>query len=180
MFKWYRARVGKEIGKNIKCLRSDRGGEFTSHEFELFCNDRGIKRQTSTPRAHPQNGVAKRRNRSIMDCARSLMMEKSVALKCWKEVVSIVVYTLNRVYVKKGTNITPYELWFGHAPSIEYFKIFGRKCYILKDNREAKLDAKGEEGILLEYSTRRKTFKFLNINTNKIVESVNVKVDEYS
>ena len=40
MFKWYLARVEKEIGKNMKCLRSDRGEEFTSHEFEMFCNDR--------------------------------------------------------------------------------------------------------------------------------------------
>ena len=46
MFKWYLARVEKEIGKNLKCLRSDRG-EFTSNEFEEFCNDKGIKRQTS-------------------------------------------------------------------------------------------------------------------------------------
>ena len=50
MFKWYLARVEKEIGKSLKCLRSDRGGEFTSREFEEFCNDKGIKRQTSTPR----------------------------------------------------------------------------------------------------------------------------------
>ena len=44
MFKWYLARVEKKIGKNLKCLRSDRGGEFTSKEFEMFCNDKGIKR----------------------------------------------------------------------------------------------------------------------------------------
>ena len=70
--------------------------------------------------------------------------------------MSIVVYTLNRVQVKKGTNLTPYELWFGYATSVKYFKIFGRKCYILKDNKQRKLDAKGEEGILLGYSTTRK------------------------
>ena len=53
MFKWYLAKVEKEIGKNLKCLRSNRGGEFTSHKFELFCNIRGIKRQTSTLRTPP-------------------------------------------------------------------------------------------------------------------------------
>ena len=58
-------------------------------------------------------------------------------------------------------------------------KVFGRKCYILKYNRKGKLDAKSEEGIFLGYSTRSKAYKCLNTNTNKIVESVNVKVDEY-
>ena len=53
MFKWHLARVEKETGKSLKCLRSDRGGEFTSKEFEEFCNDKGIKRQTMAPRTPP-------------------------------------------------------------------------------------------------------------------------------
>ena len=95
MFKWYLARVEKESGKILKCLRSDRGGEFTSNEFENLCNDRGIKRQTSTPRTPPQKGIAKRRNIYVMDYARTMMMEKNVVLKYWKEVVNTIVYTLN-------------------------------------------------------------------------------------
>ena len=95
MSKWFLARVKKEIGENLKSLRLDKGGEFTSNEFEIFYNDRGIKRQTSTPRTHPQNGIAKRRNISVMDCTRTLMMEKNVALKYWREVVSTTIYTLN-------------------------------------------------------------------------------------
>ena len=59
MFKWYLERVEKEIGKSLKCLRLDRGGEFTSNEFEMFYNDRGIKIQTSTLRTPPQNGILK-------------------------------------------------------------------------------------------------------------------------
>ena len=107
MLKFYLARVEKETGKSLKCLRSDRGGEFTSNEFEEFCNDRGIKRQTSTPRTPPQNGISERKNRSIMDCARTLMIEKKVALKYWREAVSTTIYTLNQVQVKKGTHSTP-------------------------------------------------------------------------
>ena len=81
IFKWYLARVQKETTKSLKCLRSHRGGEFTSREFEEFCNERGIKRQTSTPRTPPQNGIAERRNRLVIDYTRTLMMEKNVALK---------------------------------------------------------------------------------------------------
>ena len=76
MLKWYLARVEKETCKNIKCLRSNKGGEFTSNEFEICYNDGGIKRDTSTSTTPPQNGIAK-----IMDCARTLMMEKNVSLK---------------------------------------------------------------------------------------------------
>ena len=81
MFEWYLARVEKETGKSLKCLRSNKGGEFTSNEIEMFYNDRGIKRQTSAPRIPPQNRIVERKNGSIMDYARTLMMEKNVSLK---------------------------------------------------------------------------------------------------
>ena len=95
MFKWYLARVEKELGKSLKCLKLDRGGEFTSREFEVFYNDKGIKRQTSAPMTPPQNGIVERINRSVIDYARTLMMEKNVALKYWREVLITTVYTLN-------------------------------------------------------------------------------------
>ena len=119
MFKWFLARVEKETCKSLKCLRLDRGGEFTSNEFEMFYNDRGIKRQTSAPRTPPQNGIVERRNRYIMDYARTLMMEKNVALKYWREAINTIVYTLNRVQVKKGTHITPFELCYRYPPNVK-------------------------------------------------------------
>ena len=82
--------------------------------------------------------------------------------------------------VKKGTHLTPFELWYGYSCNVKYYKVYGRKCNILKDVRNGKIDAKSEEGIFLGYSIRSKVYKCLNTNTNKIVESVNVKVDEYS
>ena len=115
-----------------------------------------------------------------MDCARTLMMEKNVALKYWREVVSTVLYTLNHVQVKKGTHSTPFELWYGYPQNVMYFKIFGSKCYILKDNRNEKFDAKSDEGIFLGYSTRSKSYKCLNDNTKKVVESKNVNFDEHA
>ena len=69
-------------------------------------------------------------------------------------------------------------VWY--TPNVKYFKVFGRKCYILKDVRNGKLDTKSEEGIVLGYSTRIKAYKCLNTNTNKIVVSENVNFDEYT
>ena len=68
---------------------------------------------------------------------------------------------------------------YGHPPNVKYFKIFGSKCYILKDDRHGKFDAKSDEGIFLGYSTRSKAYKCLNVNTNKVVESANVNFDEF-
>ena len=61
---------------------------------------------------------------------------------------------------------------------MKYFKFFGSRYYIIKDNRNGKLDAKSEEGISLGYSTKRKAYKCLNSYTNKIVENANIRVDD--
>ena len=80
-FKWYLVGVEKETRKKLKYLRSDRGGEFISNELNDFCIERGIKRQVSAPGTPQQNGIVERRKKSIMDCARTLMIENNVALK---------------------------------------------------------------------------------------------------
>lgn len=56
------------------------------------------------------------------------MMEKSILKKYCREVVSTVVYTLYRVHAKKGKNTSPFELWYGYTPNVNYFKIFGSRC----------------------------------------------------
>ena len=132
------------------------------------------------PRTSPQNEIAKRRNRSIIDYARPLMMEDNVLEKYQREFVSNVVYTPNQVQVKKGTNQSPFENWNGYAINVNYLKVIGSKCYILKDAREGKHDEKSDEGIFLGYYTKRKVYKCLNSNTNKIMESKNVRVDEFA
>ena len=91
------AEVEKEV--KIKCVRSDRGGEFTSEEFKLFCDKNGIKKQltTNTPQ---QNGVVERKNRIIMGLVRSMLNEKNLSLELWGEAVSTCVYVLNRSSTK--------------------------------------------------------------------------------
>ena len=107
------------------------------------------------------------------------MIEKNISIKYWKEAISITVHTLNWVQLKKDTFKTPYELWYGYKPNVSYLKVFGSKCYILKESRKGKFDAKGDEGIFLGYSSKRKAYRCLNLSTHKVIESTHVKVDEF-
>ena len=113
-----------------------------------------------------------------MDCARTLMIEKNIAINYQKEAISTAAHTLNRVQLK-DTLKTPYELWYGYKPNVSYFKVFGSKCHILKESRKDKFDAKGDEGIFLEYSSKSKAYRSLNFSTRKVIESAHVKVDEF-
>ena len=81
--------------------------------------------------------------------------------------------------MKKDTNKTLYELWYGYKPNVSYLKVFGSKCYILKESRKGKFDVKSDEGIFLGYSCKSKAYKCLNFSTHKIIESAHVRIDEF-
>jgi hypothetical protein len=97
----------------------------------------------------------------------------------WREVISTIVYILNRGHLRINSNKTPYELWFGRAPSVKYFKVFGSKCYIKRlDEDLEKLDARSDEGIFLGYAYTKKAYRCYNLILHKSVESADVKVDD--
>ena len=77
------------------------------------------------------------------------MLEKKCIKIFWRDVVNTIVYTMNGVQIRQGTNKTPYELWFGHASFVKYFRIFGSKCYIKRDNDIGKFDSRSDEGMFL-------------------------------
>ena len=110
-----------------------------------------------------------------MDYARNLMIEKNIAIKYWKEAISITVHTLNQVQLNNDSFKTPYESWYGYKPNVSYLKVFGSKCYILKDSRKRKIYVKCDEG----YSCRSKAYRCLNLSTHKIIESAHVRIDEF-
>ena len=73
VFKKFKALIENQSGKRIKVLRSDRGKEYTSREFERFCEDEGIERQLTVAYSPQQNGVSERKNRTVMEMARSML-----------------------------------------------------------------------------------------------------------
>ena len=150
------SKSGKGNMDKIQMLEIMQKWRFISNEFNNFYIERGIKRQVSTPGTPKKNGIVERRNISIMDCAKTLMIEKNIATKYWNEAIKIAIHTLNQVQLKKDTFKTPYELWYGYKPNVINPKVFGSNCYILKESRKGKFDVKGDEGIFLGYSCKSK------------------------
>jgi hypothetical protein len=178
-FKIFKALTETQTGKRLKAVRSDRGGEFMSRDFKEFCDEHGIKREYTIPRTPQQNGVVERKNRTVQEMARSMMNEKNIGQTYWVEAIHTIVHVLNKAHLRPQSDKTPYELWFGRPASIKHFRVFGSKCYI-KNNDENldKYDDRADEGIFLGYATNSKGYRCYNKRLHKMVDCIDVKIDE--
>ncbi|KAJ9561789.1 hypothetical protein OSB04_006949 [Centaurea solstitialis] len=150
-----------------------------SSTLETFFDQKGISQNFSSVRTPQQNGVAERRNRTLIEAARSMLSEANLATQFWAEAVNTACYTQNRSLIVKRFRRTPYELFRNRKPSIEHLHIFGCVCYILnnKDNL-GKFDSKSDDGIFLGYSSISKTYRVFNKRRQTIEETIHVKFDE--
>ncbi|KAL4280140.1 hypothetical protein GQ457_03G000400 [Hibiscus cannabinus] len=178
-FKNFKALVEKESGFEIKSLRSDRGGEFTSNEFNDFCKANGIRRPLTVPRSPQQNGVAERKNRTILNMARSMLKAKNMPKEFWVEAVSCAVYLSNRSPTKNVDNVTPQEAWSGRKPSVRHIRVFGSIAYAhVPDQGRLKLDDRSSKYVFIGYDSNSKGYKLFNPSNGRIVISRDVEFDE--
>jgi transposase InsO family protein len=106
-FKKFKVMVEKTTGKNIRFLRSNKGGEYLSNEFKSCCKNHGICRFFTAPYTPQQNGVAERKNRTILDMVRSMIKTKEIPKEFWAEAVRCAVYIQNRCPHTFLNNKTP-------------------------------------------------------------------------
>jgi len=128
-FKKFRAATELESGRRLKALRTDRGGEFNSGAFVVFCSENGIKHNTTTPYTPQQNGVVERRNQTVVEMARCLQKSMNVPSRFWGEAVRTAVHILNRSPTKSLRGQTPFEAWFGRKPGVKHLRTFGCVVY---------------------------------------------------
>lgn len=178
-FKEFKAMVEKQSGRYLKILRSDRGGEYTAKLYESFCKDHGIIHQLTARRTPQQNGVAERKNRTILDMARSMIKGKHLPRTFWAEAVECAVYLLNQCPTKSVRHKTPEEAWSGHKPRVGHLKIFGCIAYAhVPEQQRKKLDDRGEKCIFIGYDKRSKAYRLYNPLTKKLIISRDVEFDE--
>ena len=115
------------------------------------------------------------------DVARAMLHNKDVARNLWVEAVNTTCHMVNMVYFRPDMKKTPYELWKERKPNMKYFKIFGSTCFILKDRENmGKFDSRNDEGIFLGYFFTSKAYRVYNKRTMKVMETMNVVIDESS
>ncbi|KAI3827049.1 hypothetical protein L1987_01111 [Smallanthus sonchifolius] len=134
----------------------------------------------SAPRTPQQNGVAEKRNRTLIESARSMLADSKLPLTFWAEAVSTTCYVQNRVHIIKPLNKKPYELWFNRVPYIGFLKPFGCLCTILITSGVLpKFGAKSDEGYFVSYPSKFKAYRVFNSRTRIVEESANVECREH-
>nr|KYP39567.1 Retrovirus-related Pol polyprotein from transposon TNT 1-94 [Cajanus cajan] len=177
-FVQFKKLVEKQSGKVIKILRSDGGGEYNNGEFASFYKKEGIIHEIVPPYTPQHNGVAERRNRTILNMARSMMKSKGLPHSFWGEAVATAAYILNLCPTKRIKEKTPEEVWSKKKPSVKHLKVFGSICWRhIPDERRRKLDDRSMKLILVGYHPTG-AYKLYDPITKKITISRDIIVDE--
>ncbi|GKE32971.1 retrovirus-related pol polyprotein from transposon TNT 1-94, partial [Tanacetum coccineum] len=163
------------IDLKVKVIRCDNGTEFKNKVMNQFCEIKGIKREFSVARTPQQNGVAERKNRTLIEAARTMLADSKLPTTFWAEAVNTACYVQNRVLVIKPHNKTPYELFLGRKPALSFMRPFGCPVTILTIDHLGKFDGKANEGFFIGYSTNSKAFRVFNSRTRIVEENLYVK-----
>ncbi|GKB14439.1 putative ribonuclease H-like domain-containing protein [Tanacetum coccineum] len=173
--KQHRASLENLVDKKVKIIRSDNGTEFKNKVMDDFCREKGIKREYSVARTPQQNGVAERRNKTLIEAARTMLVDSKLPTTFWAESVSIAPYVQNRVLVVKPHNKTPYELFRGFKPALSFMRPFGCHVTILNTlDSLGKFDGKSDEGFFVGYSLSSKAFRVYNTRTRRVEENLHI------
>ncbi|GJZ18510.1 putative ribonuclease H-like domain-containing protein [Tanacetum coccineum] len=168
--------IENQLTKKVKAIRCDNGTEFKNSKLIELCGSKGIRRDYSNARTPQQNGVAERKNRTLIEAARTMLADSMLPTMFWTEAVSTACYVLNRVLVTKPHNKTPYELVSGKVPNISHLKPFGCLVTILNTSDHlGKFEGKADEGFIVGYAAHSKAYRVYNLSSKKIEETLNLR-----
>src|SRR4051795_10489922 len=170
-FKEFQSEVENQRDRKIKFLRSDRGGEYLSHEFGTHLRKCGIVSQLTPPGTPQHNGVSERRNRTLLDMVRSMMSLTDLPLSFWGYALETAAFTLNRA-PSKSVEMTLYELWFGKKPKLSFLKVWGCDAYVKKLQPD-KLEPKAEKCVFIGYPKETIGYTFYHRSEGKIFVAKN-------
>ena len=160
-FKEFKNLVGKQTGAKVKSLQSDNGKEYCNKEFDAYLKEHGIKRRLTVPYTPQQNGVAERKNRTLVEMARCMILQSGVAPSFWAEAIATANFLRNRCTTKALNGSIPYEAWTGSRVRLNFLQTFGCKVYALdKSPSKDKFAPRGKEGIFVDTQMKQKVLEY--------------------
>ncbi|GJS19759.1 putative ribonuclease H-like domain-containing protein [Tanacetum coccineum] len=167
--------IENQINHKVKIIICDNGIEFKNNDMYQLCGMKGIKRKFSAARTLQQNRVAERKNRTLIEAARTMLADSLLPTIFWAEAVNTACYVKNRVLVTKPHNKTPYELLHGRPPSKSFMRPFRCPVTILNTlDPLGKFDGNADEGFFVGYSINSKAFRVFNTRTRKVEENLHI------
>jgi len=158
-FQHFKALIENQSRKKIKILRTNNGTEYESNEFQDYCREVDIKKETTTPYTPKQNGLPEKKNRSIVEVVCAMLHDEGLLKFLWGEATNIVVYVQNRCPHQALNSKTPKEMFTGKKPDVSHFRVFGSPVYFhVPKEKRSKLGASGKKGIFVVYSENSKGY----------------------
>ena len=156
-FKEFKSTTEAEIGKRVRRLFTNNGGEYTSYKFSNFLRENRIRRQFTCSNTPQQNGVAERKNMHLAEICRSMLHAKNVPRQFWAEAMKTTTFIINRLPQQRLCFLSPFEKLRSKTPTVNYFRVFGCVCYVfLPDHLRSKIDKKAVRCIFIGYDSQRK------------------------
>nr|GEZ52515.1 hypothetical protein [Tanacetum cinerariifolium] len=163
----------------VRHIRTDNGTEFVNQTLRDYYEEVGISHKTSVACSPQQNGVVERRNRTLIEVARTMLIYAQAPLFLWAEAVATACFTQNRSIILLRHGKTPYELLHSKLPDLSFFHVFGALCYLINDSENlGKLQPKADFRIIIGYALTKKAFRIYNRRTRRTVETIHVDFDE--
>nr|GEY68752.1 retrovirus-related Pol polyprotein from transposon TNT 1-94 [Tanacetum cinerariifolium] len=158
---------------------SNYGSDVISETLQAYYDDVGISHQTLVARTLQQNGVVERRNRTLVEAVRTMLIFSKAPLFLWAKAVVTTCFTQNRSLIRRRHNKTPYELIHDRKPDLTYFLIFGALGYPKNnDEHPSKLKPKANIRIFVGYAPVKKSYRIYNRRIRMIMETIHVEFDE--
>ncbi|GJW26790.1 putative ribonuclease H-like domain-containing protein [Tanacetum coccineum] len=168
--------IENQLDHKVKVIRSDNGTEFKNSIMNQFCEIKGIKREFSVAKTPQQNGVAERKNRTLIEAARTMLVITTQNFHQKQNQPILLCYVLNRVLIIKPHNKIPYELIRGRTPLIDFLKPFRCPITILNTRDHlGKFDGKDNDGFFVCYSVVNKAMRVFNKWTRIVEETLNIR-----
>jgi transposase InsO family protein len=165
-------RLNNEHPNWLKAICSDNGTELRNVSFDQFCLEHGVDQQFFAPRVPQQNGVMKRKNRTLVEMARMILDEHRTPRRFWADAINIICYISNRIFLRSILHLASFELRFGRKPSVSHLRPFGCKCFVLKRGNLDKFESRSFDCILLGYTPHGRSYRVFNLETNTVVSHV--------